>query len=354
MNRFFLERINSLMSLKRRSIVNRGFKNILVVSSTALGDTILSTPAIKTLRKNYPDLFINFLISKNIYSLFEGYEMIDNIVTYERSFLGLLKTIFFLRKAKVDTIFFLHSNGPQDLFLAYFSGAEKILKACNFPSPISLGFKRIMSNLDTYHVDQHIIEHRLGLIKYFKPKRIFKELNLPEKFKISKSKKDYICIQLSAADEYKIWPLRNFSDLMEKVSRKYQNYDVFVLGLESENFLAEEFIRKSSYPNKIKNFCGKTSLEQLSNILSKSKLLITNDTGTLHLAIALKVPTVSLFSPTNPNHFGPYQDNEIHKVVFSEVEIDNYLPKKRRSNRAMSSIAVNDVLEKVVETLSGK
>jgi len=97
--------------------------------------------------------------------------------------------------------------------------------------------------------------------------------------------------------------------------------------------------------NSIINVCCKTSITELADTINNLDLLITNDTGALHLAIALKVPTISLFGPTDHKEFGPYQDTEIHTVIQKDGSFVNNRPKKRRGQEGMDLISVEEVLD---------
>jgi ADP-heptose:LPS heptosyltransferase len=97
--------------------------------------------------------------------------------------------------------------------------------------------------------------------------------------------------------------------------------------------------------------CGNSSIKSLPKILNDLELVITNDTGTLHLAIALQIKTVSLFGPTDSKIFGPYQDFNLHKLIQVDGSFVNNLPKKQRGQEGMELIDVNRVFTKVVESL---
>jgi len=319
----------------------------MMVSNTALGDVILSTPAIKSLRKSYPDIYITLMVNKKYINFFKNFEYVDEVVVFNKSLLGLLRHSFFLRVKKIDTIFFLHSNGPQDLFLALFSGA-RTLKAINYPGKVSEGFSGIMLNEVDYKHKKHIVEHRLDLVRYFNPSIIDKTLSIPSEFIKDNlvKKSNTIALQLSAADIYKVWPLNNFVQLMNKVFIDLKgNCNIVLLGVATETALSKEFENKFKFKGKVKNLCGKTKLDQLPLALQKVGLLITNDTGTLHLAIAVGTPTVSLFSPTEPEVFGPYQDLDIHKVSCKNGLFVNNQPKKQRTQEAMKLITVDEVFD---------
>lgn len=98
--------INKILpSFKKQSDVNN-FKNILVVSNTGLGDTILGIPAIKSLRKSFPDIKITFLVNKKMFSLFDGLDFVDDYLLYERGFFKQLVLIKQLQKRKLIRFFF--------------------------------------------------------------------------------------------------------------------------------------------------------------------------------------------------------------------------------------------------------
>ena len=340
--------LNNLLfkNLKKKefTVPNR----IILVSNTALGDTILSTPAIKSVRLKFPEAKIILIVHKNLYAFFQGFESVDEVVIYSSSLVGSIKQGLYFRRKNFDTIFFFHSNGPQDLFLALLSGASNILKAINYPAKVSDKFQKIMLNKIDYQNTKHIIEHRLDLVRYFKPMRLDKSLSIPSRYYLEDTNKNsnIIALQLSAADIYKAWPVSNFLKLMTQVVDSLSgNCKIILLGINSETQLASNFEKKFKYQHLVKNLCGKTSIQELQSILQGSNLLITNDTGTLHLAVAVKTPTISLFSPTDPNIFGPYQDLDKHKVICSDGSYINDRPKKQRSQEAMNLISIEDVFD---------
>jgi len=118
-----------------------------------------------------------------------------------------------------------------------------------------------------------------------------------------------------------------------------------------EQNLTKEFILKFGQSDLIINLCGDSSIQELSGILNDLDLLITNDTGTLHLAVALQKKTVSLFGPTNSKVFGPYQDTQLHEVIQVDGSFVNNKPKKYRDQKGMELISVHIVFEKVISIL---
>jgi len=342
----FIAQINKLLPyFKKPSDIN-SFDNILVVSNSGLGDTILSTPSIVSLRNSFPDINIIFMVNKKIFPLFDGFEFVDSFVLYSSGFFSQLRIINNLRKRKIDTIFLFHSNGPEDIFFSVFSGAKNILKMTDNPNH---KYKKIFINSPNL-TTKHDIEKKLDLVRLFNPDKLYKKMLIPKHFYSENSylKKDpgikYIGMQLGAQDIYKMWPIDNFICLAEKICKEFSNIKFVMLGsTKYEQNLVKKFQLGFSGSDLIVNLCGNSSIKSLPKILNDLELVITNDTGTLHLAIALQIKTVSLFGPTDSRVFGPYQDLDIHKVIQKDGGFVNDLPKKQRSQEGMRLIKVDDV-----------
>jgi len=102
----------------------------------------------------------------------------------------------------------------------------------------------------------------------------------------------------------------------------------------------------------IYNLVGKTTLKDVASILLESDLLISVDTGIMHLGAALGIPTIALFGPTAPWRCGPY--GQKHIVIQKEVGCNPCYKKKCKSKLCMKSITVDDVWEAVRKKLKEK
>ena len=349
------EKINRFLPLFKKAPDLKRFTNILVVSNSGLGDTILSTPAIVSLRQSFPNIHITFMVHKKIYPLFSRFEYVDDFVLYSSGFLLQIGVVRQLRRRKIDTIFLFHSNGSEDIFFSILSGAKNILKMTDNPNH---EFKDIFSNKPNINT-QHDIEKKLDLVRLFNPKEIFKKILVPRCFYKNGDFFDkesgilYIGIQLGAQDIYKMWPVDNFIKLAEKLHEKFLKIKFVMLGsTKYEQNLTKDFILRLGQPNLIINLCGGSSIQELPVILNNLDLLITNDTGTLHLAVALQKKTVSLFGPTNSKEFGPYQDLQLHKVIQANGYFVNNQPKKLRGQEGMALISDNDVYKQAVSLIN--
>jgi ADP-heptose:LPS heptosyltransferase len=99
------------------------------------------------------------------------------------------------------------------------------------------------------------------------------------------------------------------------------------------------------------NLVGKTKIIELPSILKRLNLLLTNDTGILHLAIAMKVSSLSLFGPTSSKEFGAFQDKELHHSIQKDGFFVNDKPKKERTQEGINLIKVDEVISRIEEII---
>ncbi len=325
--------------------------SIVVFSNTALGDTLLSTPAIKSLKDSFPQARITLFVHKNIYPLLEGSDFIDNFVIYHGGYKKFFSTVMQLRHLRADVALLMHSNGPQDIPMAIMSGAKTILK-----TPTKSTYKHYLSH-EFHKKEQHTIEDRLDLVRSIGGERLTTRMLLPQRYYEDK-KREYlpnevlvVGFQPGAANIYKMWPIENFRELAHKLLAEYPNTVIAVTGSKKEYKLGEAI--KTTSSKKIINFCGKFAIENLPKLISEMDVLVTNDTGTMHVAIALGVPSVSMFAGSDPTMFGAYQDMDKHSIIFED---GNHLiagvEKAKRSNDGMRLIGTDVIFGEVAKKIS--
>ena len=201
--------------------------NILVVSSTAIGDTLLSTPAIRSVRGRYPRAKIVAHFNRKNLELFKINPDIDEIIPYCGGYRCFLRTVRKFRKCNFDLVMIFHGNEPQATPMAYLSGARFILKAT---IPKRYGF--LLSNCSTNLKNSpmmHAIDRRLEMASLVGGSGKNRDMVLiadaeDDKFiesflRDSGLRKDQpvIGFQVGAANRYKMWPRRYFAELGRKI-----------------------------------------------------------------------------------------------------------------------------------------
>jgi ADP-heptose:LPS heptosyltransferase len=160
-----------------------------------------------------------------------------------------------------------------------------------------------------------------------------------------------IGFQAGAANTFKMWPAGYFSALADRLAENMDDVLIVITGSPGEHALGEEIIRGCRSAN-IRNACGAFRIEELPALIRGFDLLVSNDTGTMHLAIALGTPTLCLFGATSSGLIGPFQDLDKHRVIQKIHESSAHIPKKKRSNAAMKQITVDEVHAAAIEMLA--
>jgi ADP-heptose:LPS heptosyltransferase len=147
----------------------------------------------------------------------------------------------------------------------------------------------------------------------------------------------------------KRWPKQRYAQLCRHLSIIY-NKKIVITGAEKDIELAEEIIAQSG--NFVISICGKTNLKELGAVMARASVVISNDSGPMHIAVSQRTPTIAIFGPTYPAITGPYGSSDyivLHKWHDCKIPCyatcDNY--------RCMEAVTVDDVLG-AIEQLSKK
>ncbi len=137
----------------------------------------------------------------------------------------------------------------------------------------------------------------------------------------SQIKEDYIVFFPGAGEKIKQWPKEKFSELASRIINKYA-LNIKICGSEQDYNLAENILNENN-SNRIENLCGKTSLVELIDVISKCKILITNDSSAFHIGACLKTETICLFMGRHYGRFAPYPkgyDNHLHYIYPEKIK----------------------------------
>lgn len=338
-------------------LVPADIQRILVISSTAIGDTLLSTPAIHALRRRYPRAQLMGLLHRRVVPLFRQYDELNEIIPLRRS---LVLTAWHLRRARPEVAVILHGNEPEAAMLAYLSGARYIVmhpRRHLLPELLSP-----FAGAKAYDpLTEHSIIARLRLAGLLGADTGETTMRLPVPPETEQRAAELlrrhgvgagdVCIgfQVGAATRYKMWPATSFMLLAHRLLRANPQLKILLLGSAQEASLCAEI--KSGvrdHTSAIINLAGGIDLPVLPALVKGLSLLVTNDTGAMHVAIAVKTPTVSLFAPTDPTGVGPIQDTERHCVIKQPPTCTPCVTKRCRTPFCMDQITVEEVWQAVL------
>ena len=152
------------------------------------------------------------------------------------------------------------------------------------------------------------------------------------------------------------WSLTNFSALIEKIINTYGAY-IILIGGKSDILRVEEIAASLGTHQKVVNLAGKTSVTQLLALMEQVDLVITNDSGPLHLAVMMGTPTISFFGPESPLQYGPQGGDHtvLYKGYYCSPCLHIYNEKNSRctDNICLKHISVDEVFA-VVERYHAK
>lgn len=321
------------------------FNSILIFSTTALGDFMFNTPAIRAIRAHYPDAHITLVSSEKNRLLVENYDQIDSVVYWDNKIRNLLPIALQAKKYKPELAVILHSHLPYDVLFAVMAGCQYILR--NTSDIIPKWFQKWII-ADHYPAGGHVIQSKLNLIRYLGIDSTDTKMELPcEIEQLAKSEGNIVGFQMGASTQERRWPVKNFAELAQKLIDSQPSVQIKLIGSPRELELPEEFfaLLPEKYHHNIENLVGKTSLPDLLSQIKIMDALVTGDTGPLHLAITLQRPTVSLFATANPEWTGPYQDLHLHTIINKKTRSNEGMP------HSMDLITVDEVFSAVNKTL---
>ncbi len=318
------------------------FKKILLINPFGIGDVLFTTPVVHTLKESLPGVTLGYLCNRRSADALKNNPNLERLFIYERdefeeikkkSPLSWLKELFLfwgkIKKERYDLVIDFSLN-PQYSFFSWL---------CGIKTRVGYDFKgrgKFLTNkivLNGYD-QKHMIEYYgdllklIGLeLKYKKPELFFSKDNQDSiRGILSKEgigSQDKIVVLAPGAgkswgkDAYlKHWPAQNYSELADKVIENY-GAKIIIVGDYSEKDVVKSVI--SGMHHVVLDLSGKTSLGELAALFSGASLLVTNDGGPLHMAVAVGAKTVSIFGPVDDLVYGPYPLNDKHRVAKNTI-----------------------------------
>jgi heptosyltransferase-2 len=312
-----------MIKIEKNKIDLSEINNVLVIQLQPFGDALLTTSYFQAIKKKIPNVQIHYLIKKKFQKAITNHPFIDNIIPIKISsgfgyYLERIKIIFRIRKEKYDLIID-QQNLPSTQIIGLLSGAKYRLgyEDARFSFAYNVKSKRGDNKYSASKKFDILLP--LG-IKEEKYELFFYISDGAKKFidnwlhKNNLHNKLFICISPGTPVVGKKWRLSSFSRLSALIIEKL-DYSIVIVWAPNEKSDAEEVF------NNVKGSCilaPKTDLMEVSALIKKSKLLICNDGGLNHLAVAAKVKTLAIFGTTDVVGWSPASVFETHHHLFND------------------------------------
>lgn len=338
-------------------------KKILIIQTAFIGDVILTIPLVNVLKKNLNDSEIDFLCIPKTRELLENNPNISEIIIYDKhneNGIGGFKNISnVIKKNNYDIIISPHRSFRSS-FLAFFSGS-KLTIGFN-TSSLSILYKKTVNFIINIHEIQRNLKllGPLGIVEnsiikpdfYFSGEKVKKIDKILSENKIRETDK-FILAAPGSIWYTKRFPYKKFSNVFNLL--KEYDLKICLIGSNDDIDLCNSIISISENKN-VLNFSGKLSLLETVELISRSNLILTNDSAPLHMANAVGTKVIALFGATIPGFgFYPYGEKdriiEINGLKCRPCRIHGGNKCPIRTFDCMNLISENDVMESIVESL---
>lgn len=331
------------VQLAQKFIPKHKKKNqILVVATTALGDTLWATPAIENIRKSFPHCTLSVLTSPIGMEILKHNPHIDKLFMLKEPvlhhFFPLWRKLY---KEQFDTVLLFHASQRLTLPLCALLGATRIIGTAG----INKGLDTLLTDPLPNH-SQHEIVRRLKIAEEIGATPSVQTLTFylqPHEHLPPRSTGPWIALHPGSKDAFKRWPAEKFIELGRKLKEKMP-CEILITGTSDERELMER-IGKEIPGAHIDE--PKRSLREFGALLYQMDLLISNDTGPVHLACALNVPVVAIYASTDPALCGPHKAPKA-TVIARRASCDPCLKRKCRQPFCFLQIGVDEVLRAVL------
>lgn len=274
-------------------------KKVLIIRFSSIGDIVLTTPVVRCIKKQVPEVTLHYLTKAKFKSVLEQNPYIDKIITIDKDIDEVMGK---LKKEQYDFIVDLHNNLRSWRTVLTLHCASQTFNKINFRKwfRVNVGWNYLpaIHIVDRYMAAARSLEisnDGAGLDYFLDPEKYDTSLTLPASFQ-----NGYLAIVIGGQHKTKIYPPEQLIEFCKLYGRP-----VVLLG-GADDAEAGERIADEVGSN-VFNGCGKYSLMESSWLLKMSSQVVTNDTGLMHIAAALDKDIISIWGNTIPE-FGmtPY------------------------------------------------
>lgn len=279
-----------------------------------LGDVIFSSTAIRVIKSNFPSAKIICFAPKRCYDILKVNPYIDQVVILDEreeqsGFMAKWRFIWELRKLHIDQVYFFHRSFTRTL-LFFLAGVKKRIgyNSKNRGFLLTSSFSEPIQKL-------HAVDWSLELLRrsglsvtvdatyeaYFEKSDLQKVRDFLAKSGIGTRR--LVAIHPGANWPHKRWPVEKFQECAKALAYRYE-VNVIITGGVQDKPIADSIVKELKDP-RIFSMCGETHLNELAALFSLCSLVISSDSGPLHIAGGVGTNVIAIFGPTDPELTGP-------------------------------------------------
>jgi len=341
----------------KKSLLQLNSSTILVRSTNWIGDAVMTLPAVRSIRQNFPEARISILAQPWVADLFTANRYVDEVLIYQKKgehagLRGLLRLAAELRPRRFSTAILLQ-NAFEAALLARLAGIPVIAgysRDARRPllSHAAVISKEIRKKHQVYYYQDML--RQLGL--QTGADTLYLELaaelrDWAEDF-VDKLPRPLIGLNPGAAyGPAKRWPAEKYALLAKRLAETTGG-TILVFGTDADRKAAETIAKATP---SLTDLTGRTSLSQAMGLIECCDVFVTNDSGLMHVAAAAKTPLVAIFGSTDAVATGPFSDRAV--IIQKELPcIPCLKPECSRDFRCMEDISVEEVAEAAINLLA--
>ncbi|MDH4186450.1 MAG: lipopolysaccharide heptosyltransferase II [Nitrospira sp.] len=345
-------------------------KKILVRGPNWLGDAVMCEPALRGLRRLFPDAQISLLVKPGVAELFGGHPSVTQVLTYDAKgrhagLSGKWALAGELRRQEFD-LAVLFQNAFEAAFLTFLAGVPRRYgyatdgRSFLLSDPVAVPDHRVLAHQVRYYWD---LLRPLGLRGDPPAPELMvpaeEEQAMAQRFALGGFAPSDFVVGINPGSTYggaKRWLPERFAEVTERLcltirEARQQQVSVVILGAKGEEPLGQEIAAQLSSRSLI--LSGATTIRELMAVVQRCSLLLTNDTGPMHIASALKVPVVAIFGPTDWRTTSPF--GRPHAIVRQPVDCAPCLLRECPiDHRCMTGVTVEQVYEASLASVAGE
>jgi lipopolysaccharide heptosyltransferase I len=289
---------------------------ILILKPSSLGDVVQALPVLRLLKLHWPGSEIFWWVDSRLASLLEYDPDLTGVVRFERHrwasprhWPEMWRSIRWMRQQAFDLVIDLQCLARSGAFAWLANG--KLLVGLDETREGARGYYDLVARRASFHT--HAVDWYLETLRFlnvpvhwnFKWMAVRASAAADVKRKWQTDSARWIVLQPGARWENKRWPTAHYTELVRRLVATRPDFNFAVLGSQEDQEMGARVARADS--QKCLDLTGKLSLPEMVEWIRLCELMITNDTGPMHVAAALDKPLVAIFGPTEPTRTGPYK-----------------------------------------------
>lgn len=336
---------------------------ILIIKLSSIGDVVHTLPALYALRSAYPAAKIDWLVEEAASNILIGHPLLNDVFTIKKNgwfvdFGNTYNVAKNIRATDYDIVLDFQGLLKSGIWVFLSGGKRRI----GFDKSREMSHTFLNERLPAYDPDKHAVDRYLDIVRYLK----IDAADIKFSIHISENEKKraygllkvngiwegihFVIVNPEGRWKTKLWDVKKIAGLCNEIMDEL-GLKVVVVGASYGDKNKE---LASLTDNRAIDLTGKTTLKELAHLMSLSSLVVTVDSGPMHIAAAMGAPVIAIFGSTAPWRTGPY--GKIHNIVRKELPCSPCFSRvcKDKGNACMEEIGVGDVMKAVKAQLNHK